>query len=411
MTKGPPGFAVPLAAVALHLAVTRDVERLRSVRVMRGLAIVVGVVALWLVPAMAMHFDDMRSMIREELFEQLSGTGEYADVKHQPFFYLIPYLFLKLAPWSPALVLGLRDVGKNALAAPRSLRDDGALLLACWLVGGLVVFLFPATKRPDHLLPMYAPAALLAGAALWPWIGQQTPPVSARVLDGVARLWALGAGAFALVLLPATRFGATASHASPPGWMFGVSALALLPMAHALRPSATPRARLIAALAAHGLATLVFSHSLTAPAREADAPVVRAFAGEVARHVGPAPILFVETHSIPLQFLLARNVPELSRDAVATTLAGADAPSWLIAPETVLSALVADPTVGDRVARWPIVARSSPRPSRGGAVLALVRIAPAAPGAAGAAEATANENAAKRPVVDPREPTNATPGT
>jgi hypothetical protein len=258
---------------------------------------------------------------------------------------------------------------------------------------------------------MYAPAALLAGAALWPWIGQQTPPVSARVLDGVARLWALGAGAFALVLLPATRFGATASHASPPGWMFAVSALALLPMAHALRPSSTPRARLMAALAAHGLATLVFSHSLTAPAREADAPVMRSFASEVARHVGRAPILFVETHSIPLQFLLARNVPELSRDAVATTLAGADAPSWLIAPETVLSALASDPTVGDRVARWPIVARSSPRPSRGGAVLALVRIAPATPGAAAATEATANESAAQRPAVDPRETTTTAPGT
>lgn len=396
LTKGPPGLLLPLAAVALDALLARDVAALRSLRPARGLLLVAAIVALWLLPAFALHFDAMREVLREEGVEQLTGTGEYADVKHQPFWYLIPYLFLKLAPWSPLIVVGLRD----------ALRPGSALRpVAAWLLGGLFVFLFPATKRPDHLLPMYVPAALLAGSALAPWLRGEAI-AGARALGTIVRLWAIGAGAAALVLPPLARFSDAGASIPPAPWVFALCAIAIVPITHASRPRASRRARLAAALFAQALATFAWAHTRTAAVRDGETPVLTAFAHEVARVAGDDEILFVETSAIPLQFALQRNVPELPASALCDRLAP-DATPWLIAPEPVLAGLAADEVLGPRLRAASLGARSAPRPAHEGQALALVRVRavepPARPDTGGAGGASTTGPAEAQPLPDQRE--------
>jgi len=352
LTKGPVGLAVPLVAVGATLAARRDLDGLRRLEPVRGVAIVLAVIAVWLVPALLLHRDELVAMVQVELVEQMTGTGEYSDVKHQPFWYLVPYLFLKLAPWS-LLLLGARDAAKPS---------HPAFPLLAWLAGGLFVFMFPATKRPDHLLPMYVPAALLAGDVVARVVAGVTSPGLARGLELGARLWAAAAAAIALVTLPLAAFGLTRTNTTPPLAAWLLCALALLPLLHALRAVATPRARLVAALAGQALAVFAHAQVGTAPAKNGESPPMRVFARDVAAAAGDEEIVFVETDSYPLQFLLQRNVRERKRDALPT-LARAAEPTWVVLPETLASELPAAESV----------ATSPPRPSHRGERLVLLR--------------------------------------
>lgn len=353
LTKGPVGLAVPLVGVAVTLAARRDRECLRRLEPLRGLAIVAAVIAVWLVPAFLLHRTELMAMIQVELVEQMTGTGEYSDVKHQPFWYLVPYLFLKLAPWSPLLLLALRDAAKPASAA---------FPLVAWLGGGLFVFLFPATKRPDHLLPMYAPAALLAGVVAARFVAGVATPGLARGLEIGARLWAGAAAAVALATLPLAATGLLRTHASPPVVAWLVCALAVVPLAYALRSAATPRARVAAALVAQALAVFAHAQVGTAPAKNGESPPMRVFARDVAAAAGDEEIVFVETDSYPLQFLLERNVRERKRD-VLPGLAAAEEPTWVVLPEKLAPLLPGAATT----------AASPPRPSHDGERLVLLR--------------------------------------
>lgn len=359
LTKGPIGLVVPCVAVATTLAVRRDLPGLRDLTPVRGLAIAAAVLAVWLVPALLLHRAELMSMIRVELIDQMTGTGEYADVKRQPFWYLIPYLFLKLAPWSPLLFFALRDAGRPT---------SPAFPLTAWLGGGLFVFLFPAAKRPDHLLPVYAPAALLAGVVAARFVGGAAAPRVARGLEIASRLWAAAAAIVALATLPLAALGVSGTIPSPPLGAWLVCALALLPLAHALRGDAAPRARAVAALGAQALAVYAYAQVGTAPARSGESPPMRIFAREVAAAAGDEPIVFVETDSYPLQFLLRRNVRERKRDVLAALASAAD-PTWVVLPE----ALAGDVPAAERVVTSP------PRPSRGGGRLVLLRTRGAVP--------------------------------
>jgi len=76
LTKGPVGLAVPLVAVGATLAARRDLDGLRRLEPVRGVAIVLAVIAVWLVPALLLHRDELVAMVQVELVAQMTGTGE-----------------------------------------------------------------------------------------------------------------------------------------------------------------------------------------------------------------------------------------------------------------------------------------------------------------------------------------------
>ena len=96
----------------------------------------------------------------------------------QPFWYYIPILLAGLFPWTPLAVL---------LARRRLYSDRRVLLLAAWVLYGLIFFSVARNKLPGYVLPLFPALAIVLAAAF------ETAPVKG---------WWLAACALLLVGLP-----------------------------------------------------------------------------------------------------------------------------------------------------------------------------------------------------------------
>jgi 4-amino-4-deoxy-L-arabinose transferase-like glycosyltransferase len=181
VAKGPAGLLPPLLAILAFLALTRDREGFRRLRLGRGLLLWAAVVLAWLVPAgLAAGPDYWRTMV----FKQ--NLTRYADPwhHHQPWHYYLSVLPADFFPWSfllPAAVVGgwagvsgRRRRRSEAAEAPRekdrsgTAGDGGApfLFALCWVAVTLVFFSLSPAKRTVYVLTMYPGLALLVGAGL-----------------------------------------------------------------------------------------------------------------------------------------------------------------------------------------------------------------------------------------------------
>jgi len=81
----------------------------------------------------------------------------------QPWWYYAPILLLGFFPWSGVLLLiaaQARDAAKSG-----GWRDSWLALPAAWIVLPLVFFSASQSKLPGYILPVFAPLAILGGAA------------------------------------------------------------------------------------------------------------------------------------------------------------------------------------------------------------------------------------------------------
>jgi 4-amino-4-deoxy-L-arabinose transferase-like glycosyltransferase len=130
----------------------------------------------------------------------------------QPFWYYIPVLLAGLFPWTPLAVL---------LARRRLYSDQRVLLLAAWVLYGLIFFSVARNKLPGYLLPLFPALAIMLAAAL------EAVPVKAWWLAACALLL-VGLPTIAGILPDALLAGLSRSHIvfAPGGLMFaGVAAV------------------------------------------------------------------------------------------------------------------------------------------------------------------------------------------
>jgi 4-amino-4-deoxy-L-arabinose transferase-like glycosyltransferase len=99
-------------------------------------------------------------------------VGHVVSDQHGAFgvgFVKAPLYWLsRFLPWSLLAVVGLWRVWKHPATSPAERRFER--FLACWILGGLLVFSLATHQRGDLPLPLHAPAALLAGRELARWL-------------------------------------------------------------------------------------------------------------------------------------------------------------------------------------------------------------------------------------------------
>jgi len=160
-------------------------------------------------------------------------AGRFTETIHkpQPFYFYLPHLLHKFAPWS-VLIVSLGIVfwrGRRRRAVP--MRPE-TLWLVCWSVGGLVLMSLIPSKRVDRIYPLVAPLCLLLGAQIAraraeEWVGKLRTWLPATLIFaciftvGYAG-WKIGNGYYkrsdALV-----RFSRQVRHATAGnGWRYGV---------------------------------------------------------------------------------------------------------------------------------------------------------------------------------------------
>ncbi len=112
----------------------------------------------------------------DRLLSRVHGRAE-------PWWYFLPQVPLLMLPWLPELWRGLR---RRAADEPE--RDSRRFLLLLWIVVPLIIFSLSGSKRPNYLLPMVTPLALLVASGI-----PATPGRSLRVRTGtwlaVALVW------------------------------------------------------------------------------------------------------------------------------------------------------------------------------------------------------------------------------
>jgi 4-amino-4-deoxy-L-arabinose transferase-like glycosyltransferase len=279
ITKGPLGFLLPLAAVLVFLAASRDLGFVRRARFAWGLPLALLPTALWLASYRASS---------GEAFP-LADTGARLlarftqGVHHpRPLTHILTSLPIDLLPW----VLFLPGALWHTFPRRGGHADRENVYLYSWITVILAVFTLSAEKRGVYLLPLLPLVALVIGrlwdTALFDW---DPSPVDRTIT------WSLGAGLVlwagsAAVFLP--RIVREISYLQRPAFLLAGAALLAVAGAavtHRLRGGGPALAVFVAGLVACYVVVAV--GILPALDRTKSA---RPFCARVVAEVGAAPL-------------------------------------------------------------------------------------------------------------------------
>lgn len=96
-------------------------------------------------------------------------AGRFSEAMHrsQPFYFYLPHLLHRFAPWSILLILlpllAAREQSLGIRAWLRAMSPETFWLVA-WSLGGLLVMSFVPSKRIDRIFPVVPPLCLLLAA-------------------------------------------------------------------------------------------------------------------------------------------------------------------------------------------------------------------------------------------------------
>lgn len=156
LTKGPVALAFPLL-VALPYAAWR--RRLAAVLEPRGLLVLLALVLPWAFAMSTVVPDYARYVLVVETAQRMSSD---ALGRTEPWWYFLPILAGAALPWTFALATAL----PAAWRAVRERRVDPlAVFAALWILLPLLLFSLSRSKRPQYMLPLIPPIALLL--SLW----------------------------------------------------------------------------------------------------------------------------------------------------------------------------------------------------------------------------------------------------
>ncbi|HEX8153220.1 MAG TPA: glycosyltransferase family 39 protein [Thermoanaerobaculia bacterium] len=151
LTKGPVAIVLPL-----FVAVPHSIRRRRFGAPWPPIGIVAcaAIVAPWVWAVMQQVPDFFQYVVVTETAARLA-TSELQ--RTGPPWYFLPYLVGGALPWSIVLVTSWREVRG---------RHGAVVYLLLWVIVPLVFFSLSQSKRPQYILPLMVPVALLAGA-IW----------------------------------------------------------------------------------------------------------------------------------------------------------------------------------------------------------------------------------------------------
>jgi 4-amino-4-deoxy-L-arabinose transferase-like glycosyltransferase len=153
LTKGPVGILIPSMAVLASLATVRGPGAVRVRHLVWGVALMVAIIAAWLVPA-----DYSRTI----LLQQNVGRMVTSWSHRQPWHYYLTSLPIFMFPWivfAPWAFAWLWKQGKEVHGgAPRN--------LILWFCLGLLAFSLISGKRGRYLIPLLPSLAITVAVFL-----------------------------------------------------------------------------------------------------------------------------------------------------------------------------------------------------------------------------------------------------
>lgn len=305
ITKGPVAIAVPLVAmVPWHLLTGRPLRRLVP---LTGIAVFAVVALPWFLAVTARLPEFPHYAFVRETFERVTTKGFHRTA---PVWYYLPILLVGGFPWIVPALARIRRWRWAWLAREVNPGAQESLLLACWVLGPLVMFSLNQSKLPHYVLPLMPALALAAAGAL--------------TRDGIGVAWrtyaavatALGIGLATITLwLPKPISLTAAERTAVPGaalWLGLMLVASALVVAIAVRRGKS--SWVIAAYAAVVVAVPIAGGPLLAAVGDdrSSAAVTQVTAAVLARESAagaPAEVLGIGAYIPSLPFYLRRTVP------------------------------------------------------------------------------------------------------
>jgi 4-amino-4-deoxy-L-arabinose transferase-like glycosyltransferase len=302
LTKGPIAIAIPLATILPYAWLTGG--GVRRFFPWRGLLVFALVALPWFLAVTARIPEFPHYVFVRETFERVTTRSFHRSA---PFWYYLPILPIAAFPW---IVPALARMGGGRLRWAWGARRVNpvareSILLACWVLGPLVLLTLNQSKLPQYVLPLMPAVALAAGRTLarhGPGAGWRTYVVTAAVLGGtiVAMLaWLSQAGGS----LPTPLTGP--ERAAIPGAASGI-ALAVLASAALVALAARRRDTRLAAVG-YGVAVIALPFLIADLMRAVGDDRSAASLAAAAR--GRGRVVGVNAYPPSLPFYLRRQVP------------------------------------------------------------------------------------------------------
>lgn len=163
LTKGPIGVLIPALIIGIYLVSTKNLARLKEIRLLRAALVFLLVASPWYIAEWAQHgwvFIDKFFLLRMAS-RYTTPFGEHAG----PVYYYVGVLFLGFFPWSSFLPLSFFHLLKKDKIRQVGEREK-SLLVSIWFATVFVFFSGAKSKLPGYIFPLY-PACALGVGKLW----------------------------------------------------------------------------------------------------------------------------------------------------------------------------------------------------------------------------------------------------
>jgi len=162
LTKGPP-VIIAILAMASAAWLTGGLRGLARTHLLWGIPLLLALLAAWAVPAAGVA-EDGWSYIRGLTLGQAERRLIDSESHPKPLFYYLtrfPAFFLPWAVLLPAMALVVRSECREGRE-----RRNAILRYVLWFAVPFVLFSLVSGKRERYILPLFVPAAAVAGIAI-----------------------------------------------------------------------------------------------------------------------------------------------------------------------------------------------------------------------------------------------------
>ena len=159
LAKGPVGFILPLSVSLIYLVVQKDWGGIRRMRFLSGMALFLGIVLLWYLPALLEGGEDY---LQATLFKHTIDRYTQGWSKARPIYYYLYNFPADFLPW----IFFIPAAVAYGFSRERMKKRKEFLFLFTWFALVFAFFSLSKGKRPIYLLPLYPAVSLMVGK-LW----------------------------------------------------------------------------------------------------------------------------------------------------------------------------------------------------------------------------------------------------
>ncbi len=156
LAKGPVGFVLPLLVVLVYLAVQKDWNGIKKMRLILGLILFIFIVFAWYLPAL---LKGGREYFNETILLHTVDRFAKGSSHIRPFYYYLYNFPGDYLPW----VFFLPAAIAYGLSGRKTGVKKEFLFLFVWFVVIFVFFSFSKGKRGLYLLPLFPAVSLMVG--------------------------------------------------------------------------------------------------------------------------------------------------------------------------------------------------------------------------------------------------------